>query len=131
MTSNRFLLDSDILIEHLRGRQKARSYIAELRLEGELLVSTITIAELFTGVRDERDEMAVDDVLQLARVVPVDEIIARRGGVIRRQYSQSHGTGVPDALIAATVELTRATLVTFNKRHFPMVADLIVPYERP
>ena len=51
------------------------------------------------------------------------------GGLYRRDYGQSHGTGLADALIAATAEENGATLVTFNQRHFPMV-EIRVPYER-
>lgn len=130
MAINRYLLDSDILIEHLRGKQQALQFIAELKAKGELLVSVITVAELFTGVRNERDEEAINHLLQLARIIPVDEPIARRSGIIRNQYRQSHGTGAPDALIAATAEAEEATLVTFNQRHFPMIANLLVPYTK-
>ncbi len=130
MAINRYLLDSDILIEHLRGKQQALQSIAELNVEGELLVSVITVAELFTGVRNERDEKAINSLLHLARIIPIDEPIARRGGMIRNQYQQSHGMSLADALIAATIEAEEATLVTFNQRHFPMITNLLVPYTR-
>jgi len=122
--------DSDVLIEHLRGREQSTAFIAELASNGELFVSTITIAELFTEVYDDRDEEAVDALIRLSRVVAVNEAIARRGGVIRAHYRQSHGTRLPDALIAATAEVIDATLVSFNRRHFPMISNLLVPYER-
>lgn len=128
MTS--FLLDSDLLIEHLRGRQQARSFIAELRASGDLLISAITVAELYTGAQIHKDEGQIDDLLRLTRILPVDEHLARQGGLLRGRYRQSHGTSLNDAIIAATAERERATLITFNKRHFPMVNDLIVPYER-
>lgn len=56
--------------------------------------------------------------------------MARRGGEYRRDYGPSHGTGLADALIAATAEAVGATLVTFNRRHYPMVARVQVPYRR-
>lgn len=40
------------------------------------------------------------------------------------------GTGLADALIAATVEENGAGLATFNRRHFPMVPRIKVPHER-
>ena len=130
MTVNRFVLDSDILIEHLRGREEAKSYLAQLSQEGELLVSVMTVAELVAGIRHSREEKGVDALLRLVRAVPIDESIARRGGNLRRQYHQSHGTGLVDALIAATAEQTDAPLVSFNRRHFPMIANFQLPYER-
>jgi predicted nucleic acid-binding protein len=38
--------------------------------------------------------------------------------------------GLADALIADTAEEAHATLVTFNKRHFPMLDEIQVPYSR-
>ena len=130
MVVNRYLLDSDILIEHLRGQQQARTFIARLRQDGELLLSAITVAELFAGARDAGEQEGIDALLRLTRVIPVDEKIARRGGAIRATYRQSHGTGLADALIAASAELNQATFVSFNQRHFPMIANLQIPYER-
>lgn len=37
---------------------------------------------------------------------------------------------VEDALMAATSEEKGAVLVTFNRRHFPMVSRITVPYDR-
>jgi predicted nucleic acid-binding protein len=36
---------------------------------------------------------------------------------------------MPDALIAATARIHGARLVTRNTRHFPMLDDLLVPYQ--
>lgn len=130
MVINRYILDSDILIEHLRGRPQAGSFITQLKSEGELYVSSITVAELYSGFRNDREREAIATLLSLVRVIPVDETIAKRGGLIRNHYKQSHGTGLHDALIAATAEVNDATLITFNRRHFPMLSNLQIPYER-
>ncbi len=130
MVINRYLLDSDILVEHLRGRQQARTYITLLESEGELCVSSITVAELYSGFRNDQEREAIVTLLAPFRIIPVDEMIAKRGGLLRSQYKQSHGTGLNDALIAATAELNNATLITFNRRHFPMLNNLQVPYKR-
>jgi predicted nucleic acid-binding protein len=34
------------------------------------------------------------------------------------------------ALIAATAEARQARLVTLNQKHFPMLADVIIPYQK-
>lgn len=48
------LLDTDVIIDYLRGRAEAVTYIESLT--EPLLVSTITVAELYSGVR-EGDEL--------------------------------------------------------------------------
>ncbi len=64
-------------------------------------------------------------------MISVDPEIAERGGLLLRQYNKSHGTGFADAIIAATAEIERATLVTLNSKHFPMRTDVLVPYTKP
>ncbi len=124
----KYLLDTDILIEYIRGRTKAVDYLNQLT--GELMVSVITVAELYVGTRSDLERRTLGQFLSLFASVAVDHRIAVRGAGYRREYMGSHGTGLNDALIAATAEVTGASLVTFNQRHFPMVSNLIVPYRR-
>ncbi len=125
--SNQYLLDSDILVEYLRNRPQAIDYVDTL--EGNLLISVITVAELIAGARNQVERQSIELFLAALEVIPIDYAIAKQGGLFRQQYKQSHGTGLDDALIAATAELTGATLISFNRRHFPMIANFQVPYE--
>ncbi len=125
--SNQYLLDSDILVEYLRNRPQAIDYVDAL--EGNLLISVITVAELIAGARNQVERQSIELFLAALEVIPIDYAIAKQGGLFRQQYKQSHGTGLDDALIAATAELTGATLISFNRRHFPMIANFQVPYE--
>src|SRR5947209_14236782 len=122
--AERLLLDTDILIDYLRGRAEAISYL-ENRPE-PLAVSAITVAELYAGVREGEERTKLTLFLSALEVIPVDERVAARGGLLRRDYSKSHGTGLADALIAATAEVHQATLVTLNAKHFPMVQGVHV-----
>jgi hypothetical protein len=47
------LLDTDVLVDYLRGWTEAVAYL-EARTE-PLLISAITVAELFVGVREGED----------------------------------------------------------------------------
>jgi predicted nucleic acid-binding protein len=124
----RQLLDTDVIIEYLRGKQQAAGFLEGL--EGELLISAITVAELFSGAKETQEIEALDQFILAFQVVPVDDRLARQGGLIRQQYHASHGTGLADALIAATALDREAQLVTFNRRHFPMLEDVRQPYGR-
>ena len=126
--AERLLLDTDILVEYLRGRSKAIEYLEGLT--SDLYVSVISVAELFVGVEGEVEERSLKQFLLAFAVLPVTEKVARLGGLYRRDFRPSHGTGLADALIAATAEDNGAELVTFNRRHFPMVSRVTVPYDR-
>src|SRR5712692_240650 len=122
------LLDTDLLIDYLRGRAEAVTYL-EGRTE-PLLISAITVAELYAGVRDGPERAKLDAFVQAFEVVPVDPEVALQGGLYRRDFGKSHSTGLADALIAASAQVRQAALVTLNRKHFPMLANVIVPYSK-
>ena len=125
LMADRLLIDTSILVDYLRGIDDAIEYV-ESRT-GPLLLSTIVVAELYAGVRDpEREALAT--TFRAFDIHPVTASIAKQGGLLKRDYQPSHGTGLADALIAATAEAHDAQLVTLNDRHFPMLDDVIVPY---
>lgn len=123
------LVDSDILIAHLRGLDAARQWLIEARDEGPLSISVVSIAEIVGGLRSgERSEAW--QLLASFRAEPVTEIAARRAGDFRRQYRRSHsGIGLGDYLIAASADVKGYRLATLNVRHFPMFDKLRSPFK--
>jgi hypothetical protein len=123
-----FLIDTDVIIEYLRGSHQAVRFLEGLR--GSLYVSAITVAELHSGVRGEEEEMALEQFLGAFEVIAIDEELARRGGLCRRKHRNRHGTGLADALVAMSAEAVGAVLVTFNRRHCGMTRQILIPYRR-
>lgn len=74
--------------------------------------------------------MNLDEFLLTFEVLPITAEIGRQGGLWRRKYQPSHGVGLADVLIAATAALNQARLVTFNRKHYPMLENIEVPYSR-
>jgi predicted nucleic acid-binding protein len=122
------LVDSDVLIAHLRGVQSARNWLVAARREGPLAISVVSTVELVAGMRSaERRE--VWRLLAAFRPEPVTEPIARRAGDFWRHHRRSHsGIGLGDYLIAATAEAKGYQLATLNVRHFPMFKSLRAPF---
>lgn len=123
----RHLIDTDVLIDYLRGNSRAVAFMDGL--DGDILVSAVSVAELYAGVRPE-EERALEQFLLAFEIVPIDQAVAVRGGLYRRGFSGSHGVGLADALIAAAAETAGASLVSLNRRHFPMIERVTVPYRR-
>jgi predicted nucleic acid-binding protein len=122
------LIDTDVVIDYLRGRVEAVAYVEALT--EPVLMSVITQAELFAGVREGSERSQLETFVSVFELVDVDPEIARVGGLLRRDYGKSHNVGLPDALIAATARTRGATLMTLNSKHFPMLDDVVIPYQR-
>jgi predicted nucleic acid-binding protein len=123
------VIDTDVLIDYLRDQPDAVAFLE--RSERPLAASAVTIAELYAGVREGEDRHRLDAFVSAFEALPLDKGSAVQAGLWRRQYGRSHGTGLADALIAASVEEAGATLATLNRRHFPMLSHVVVPYAKP
>jgi len=123
--TRKLLIDTDVLVDFLRGFPKAVKYLKTH--SEEVLISAITVAELYAGVRDdERRHLA--DLISLFMVIPISQQIAEKGGLFKQQYHKTHGVGLADAIIAATSVIGGAELKTLNTKHFPMIKGLRAPY---
>lgn len=122
------LIDTDVLIDYLRDQADSVAYLESLT--PPLSVSAITVAELYAGVRDGAERAVLDQFVSSFRVIAIDEAIAIRAGLIRRDFGKRHGTGLADAIIAATAESQEAKLVTLNHKHFQMLDNVVVPYQK-
>ncbi len=122
------LVDTDILVDFLRGRAKAAAFVDD-NME-RIVLSAVTVAELFAGVKGKEERSALEGFVSLFPVVPVDAGIARTGGLFKRDFGSSHGVGLADALIAATALAENADLKTLNAKHYPMIKGLRPAYRK-
>ncbi|MBI2841556.1 MAG: type II toxin-antitoxin system VapC family toxin [Acidobacteria bacterium] len=123
------LLDTDVIVDYLRGHERAVQWIDGL--ETPVYLSMVTIAELYAGVRDGEERPGLDQFLHAFTPVEVTPAIAKQAGLYRRDYGKSHGTGLGDAIIAASAVAVNATLATLNRKHFPMLDQVLTPYRKP
>ena len=126
---NDFLTDTDILIDHLRGRREALDLL-ESATESDAIVycSTITKIEIYAGIRVGEEDQT-EALLGSLESLSVDDEIALSAGAYLNRYSKSHGLEIGDAIIAATARAMEVPLYTRNQRHYPMAdVEVVVPY---
>lgn len=124
------LVDSDVLIAHLRGLSAAEGWLAGIReQDGRPSVSVVAIAEITGGMRSaERSD--VRRLFDTFHILDVDEPIARQAGAYQRRFRRSHASiGLGDYLVAATAAVRGLSLATLNVRHFPMFEGIRPPFE--
>lgn len=126
--SKAVLVDTDVMIDFLRGDDKAVSFI--LDNSSQIILSPIVIAELYAGVKGDSEISVLNNFISLFRVVPIDSGIAKAGGLYKRDYGKSHGVGLADALLAATADTENAQLKTLNVKHYPMMGNLEPAYRK-
>ena len=123
------LLDTDVLVDFLRGYSKAVAFVNAQ--SNRIILSSIVVAELYAGVKGDAEQVVLEDFISLFHVIPVDAEIAKTGGLYKRDYAKSHGVGLADAILAATAEARNAELKTLNIKHYPMCKDLKPAYTKP
>jgi hypothetical protein len=120
------VLDTSVLVDHLRSSAPATEYLASL--DDRPRCSEISRIEVIQGLRSS-ERRAANRLFALIAWVPVSEAVARRAGELGRRWRRSHpGIGVADLAIAATAEEINAGLATRNVKHFPMFDGLRAPY---
>ena len=123
-----FLVDTDVLIDFLRGYGKAVDFVNAN--SSQIILSSIVVAELYAGVKGESELIVLENFISLFRVLPVTSEIAKTGGLYKRDYGKSHGVGLADAIIAATCDAENTELKTLNIKHYPMIKDLKPTYRK-
>jgi predicted nucleic acid-binding protein len=115
------LVDTDILIEVLRGRKAevVRMWSQTVSEEEPLFYSPVTLAEIRHGMRGHERE-STERVFSPMLSVPMEAEIGARAGDYLRAFHASHSLELGDALIAATASIHQLALWTQNRKHFPM-----------
>ncbi len=123
------VVDTSVLIDHLRGDDAAREALRGAALDSERIVaSVLTKVEVLAGMRSAEED-ATRRLLDSLDWIEVDEDLAERAGALANRFLRSHpGVDPVDYVIAATVERLDARLWTRSVRHFPMFPELAPPY---
>ena len=126
--SHSILVDTDVLIDFLRGNTKAAAFINEI--SSRIILSPIVVAELYAGVKGKAELTILENFVSLFRVVPLTVEIAKIGGLYKRDFGKSHGVGLADAILAATADAEKAELKTLNVKLYPMISGLEPAYNK-
>lgn len=121
------LVDTDVLIWHLRGNPLATQRLDQLP---RLTISAITWLELLQGMRNRTEMQAVQQSLALRQTerLPLTPAITERATALMEALALSHGLQLGDALIAATALEHQLAVLTANVKHFSAIEGL--PIER-
>jgi predicted nucleic acid-binding protein len=112
------LVDTDILIDFLRGRESARGFLSARLDDAVIYCSAITVAEIFAGMKEHEREKTVA-LIESLHILDVTREIAERSGTYKRDENRQ-SLELDDCFIAATAFVIGAVLATGNGKHYPM-----------
>lgn len=126
------LVDTDVLIECLRGSIAAGKWLATV--ESDLFgIPGIVAVELVMGCRNQNELQQIQRFLRSFHIVWPEASDFERSYHLLLTHRLSSGLSIPDSLIAAMALSREGRLYTFNLKHFQLVPGLDVrqPYQRP
>ena len=120
-----YLLDTNILIDTLKGQSGHRQQLRGLVAAGNSLAcSVVTVAELYAGLRAAH-QAETEGWLSELEIFDVTQPIARLAGQLRLEWRKRGRTlALADTLIAATALHLDLELLTGNRKDFPMFFPL-------
>jgi predicted nucleic acid-binding protein len=123
------VVDTSVLIDHLRGDERAvRRLRTAVQAGDELWSLSVVRTEILAGARPE-EAASISALLDRLRWMDVTVELADAAGQLAARFLRSHkGVDTVDYLIAACVQKLGAELLTLNVRHFPMFPSLMPAY---
>lgn len=123
----RYLLDTGIVIRHLRGQAAVVRLLRSLGKQERLSIASVTRLEIHAGMHPD-EAYLTRKLLNRFVTYNLDRHIADRAGNFIREHQVNHlPLSVPDAIVAATAIAHQLTLVTLNVKDFSVPGISLFP----
>ena len=127
MDSTRVLIDTSIIIGHIRNKQKNKTLLYRFfNNDFEVFISTVTTFEIYNGINQENIKL-VNTLF--SRLIPIsfNSQIAKYSSVIYNELrTENKIIEIRDIFIAATAIDCKLPLSTLNTKHFNRVKNLVL-----
>ncbi len=113
-----YLLDTSIIIDHMRGSKEVNSYLEDIAQRGDIAgCCCINIAEIYAGMREKEK---TDRFIESLNYFEATKETAKLAGEFRQRYFKKEKTlATTDVITAATALTYNLTLITKNIQHYP------------
>ncbi len=125
MENNRILIDTSIVIDYLRKKNKAKSQFIKLFQKYELYISVISIFELYNGATTDSKRNDIKSVCNNIDIIDFDLSSAKLSSKIFRNLRDDNKLiEFRDILIGATALDNNMPIATLNEKHFNRIDKL-------
>lgn len=119
------LIDTDVVIEYLRSKDKSSTELIKLLQKHDVLLSSISEFELYLGAKTERHQTDLEMVFNEVEVIPFDFGCGRIAAKIWKGQELTHQRlEIKDIFIASIAIYNEVWLRTFNEKHFKGIEEL-------
>lgn len=123
----RYLLDTDIVIRHLRGQPAVVDWLRRLATQGRLGLASVTRSEVHAGLHPLEAELTQKLLNRLVTYHLSPTIADLAGDYIREYQNKKINLSAHSAIIAATAITCQLTVVTLKLNDFPMPGITLCP----
>jgi len=125
MVTPDILIDTSIIIDHLRKRNKRKSLLFHIVDQYRLHTSTIVEFELFVGATTPEKVQDIEYILQFCMIIPLtSEIVQYAAHLYQRLIHSNQRVEIQDVLIASTAAIYELPVMTLNHEHFARIESL-------
>ena len=117
---NNYLADATVIIDHLRGEEKATLFLEEFNP----YISVVTLAELIQGSQNKEEQTLVLKICASFPGLTISKSISDLSIELMSKFFLSQNLSFLDALIAASALENKLVLVTDNIKHFKFIKEL-------
>lgn len=124
-------LDTDVVIDFLRGNSQAQAWLLALGAE-EIGISGFVALELLQGCTNKHSQAKVEKLIAQFRIEWASSQAYKNALETYKQFHLSHAIGMIDILIGHIAVELDVPLYTFNQKHYRLIDGLatIQPYSR-
>jgi predicted nucleic acid-binding protein len=127
MESSTIVIDSSILIEYLRAKDKRATTLFNIPDNTKVCISAVTLYELYIGATNEPKWNDVKLLTNDLILLPFNEIIAIESAKIFHELRKSNTMiEFRDIFIAATCKIHNLPIKTLNKNHYKRINGITV-----
>jgi tRNA(fMet)-specific endonuclease VapC len=127
----RVVLDSTIIVQHLRGRKGETELVRKLQEVSDIATTIVNAFEIYYGAYKSKDIAknlaAAKGFLRTLEVLDLnDDTVQIAGKIMADLESEGIGLDPRDVLIGAIASRSGYSVITSNPKHFERIVDLRV-----
>lgn len=125
MAAETILIDTSILIDFFRKREKSKSVLVRLSNHYRFCISAVTAFEIKIGIQTQAQQSDYELLTQNIDILPIDDSCIDAAVTIYKSLKPQNALiELADLLIGATAISNSLSLGTLDRKHFERISNL-------